>query len=49
MASLAVSATGSGIGGYITARFIGAAVPAVEGRFSQRHVLHRYLSRPRSC
>ncbi|TFH48910.1 MAG: hypothetical protein E4H01_05385 [Lysobacterales bacterium] len=33
------------IGGYVTARFIDAAVSAVEGRISQRDALHRALER----
>ncbi len=35
------------IGGYIAARFIAAAVSAVEGRFSQRDALHRALVQAR--
>ena len=35
------------VGGYISARIIGAAVSAVEGRFSQRDALHRALARAR--
>ncbi len=35
------------IGGYVAARFIAAAVSAVEGRFSQRDALHRALVQAR--
>jgi ABC-type branched-subunit amino acid transport system substrate-binding protein len=35
------------IGGYISARFIDAAVSAVEGRFTQRDALHRALAQAR--
>ncbi len=35
------------IGGYISARFIDAAVSAVEGRFAQRDALHRALAQAR--
>jgi ABC-type branched-subunit amino acid transport system substrate-binding protein len=35
------------IGGYISARFIDAAVSAVEGRFTQRDALHRALAKAR--
>jgi hypothetical protein len=35
------------IGGYLAARFIAAAVSAVEGRFSQRDALHRALVQAR--
>jgi ABC-type branched-subunit amino acid transport system substrate-binding protein len=35
------------IGGYIAARFITAAVSAVEGQFAQRDALHRALARAR--
>jgi ABC-type branched-subunit amino acid transport system substrate-binding protein len=35
------------IGGYISARFIDAAVSVVEGRFTQRDALHRALAQAR--
>ena len=35
------------IGGYVAARFIAAAVSAVEGQFAQRDALHRALVRAR--